>query len=252
MTIRIIGNRGSKAYKAIRMETGIQVHTKQIDTDVILNYGVNMDKMERLCAMHKSIKNAIVINKHVGKSKYSVVRNASANKITVPETKLTLSKDDIPKDWIEKRIHSSQGYGIKVATSRDRISGKYYQKFIRNRIYELRVHAFLWMPKDSWGVHKRSGSVDKIAWNFHQGGNFSRTVKTDITERAKSISEKILKLNDMSFGAVDFIIDKKNTIYFIEVNSCPGFTTLSNNIYINAVNKLMKLPASVAKSFGYK
>jgi D-alanine-D-alanine ligase-like ATP-grasp enzyme len=56
----------------------------------------------------------------------------------------------------------------------------------------------------------------------------------------------------MSFGAVDFIIDKKDNIYFIEINSCPGFTTLSNGIYINAVNKLMKLPVNIAKSFGYK
>jgi len=252
MTIRIIGNRGSKAYKAIRMETGMQIQTKQTDTDVILNYGLNKDKIERLCAMYRPIRNIPVINRYVGKSKYSVVRDASANKIIVPETKLSLSKDDIPSDWIEKRIHSSQGYGIRRAVRRDRIPGKYYQKFIKNRTYELRVHAFAWMPRDSWTVHKRSGSVDKIAWNFHQGGNFSRTIRTDITEQAKVISEKILKLNDMSFGAVDLIIDRKNTIYFIEVNSCPGFTTLSNTVYINAVNRLMKLPTNVAKSFGYK
>jgi len=250
--VRIIGNRGSKAYKAIRTETGIQIQTKQTDTDVILNYGLNKDKIERLCAMFRSIRNIPVINKYVGKSKYRVVRDASANKITVPETKMSLSKDDIPNDWIEKRVHSSQGYGIKRARGRDKIPGKYYQKFVKNRTYELRVHAFAWIPKDLWSVHKRSGSADKIAWNFHQGGNFSRTVRTNVTERAKTISEKILKLNDMSFGAVDFIVDKNDTIYFIEINSCPGFTTLSNTIYINAVNKLMKLPANIARSFGYK
>jgi len=252
MTIRIVGNRGSKAYKAIRMETDIQVQTKQTDTDVILNYGLNKTKIERLCATYRIIKNIPIINKYVGKSKYSVVRDASANKIIVPETKLSLSKGDTLENWIEKRIHSSQGFGIKRAVKRDKIAGKYYQRFIKNRTYELRVHAFLWIPKDLWGVHKRSGSKDKIAWNFHQGGNFSRTMRTDVTERAKTISEKVLKLNDMAFGAVDFIVDKNDTIYFIEVNSCPGFTTLSNNIYINAVNKLMKLPVSIAKSFGCK
>jgi len=252
MTVRIVGNRGSKAYKTIVEETDIQVQTRQHDTDVILNYGLNKSKMEYLCERYKHINNIPVINRYVGRSKYSVVRNALANKITAPETKLLLSKDDILADWIEKRVHSSRGYGIKRATRRHKIPGKYYQKFIKDRNYELRVHAFLWIPKDSWVVHRRSGSHDKIAWNFHQGGNFSHAGRTDITERAKAVSEKILKLNGMSFGAVDFIVDRKGAIYFIEVNSCPGFTTLSNTIYINAVNKLMKLPVKVAKSFGCK
>ena len=43
---------------------------------------------------------------------------------------------------------------------------------------------------------------------------------------------------NMSFGAVDFIVDKGYNLYFIEINSAPGFTELSECIYVDAFNKL--------------
>jgi D-alanine-D-alanine ligase-like ATP-grasp enzyme len=45
----------------------------------------------------------------------------------------------------------------------------------------------------------------------------------------------------MSFGAVDFIVDENHEIYFIEINSAPGFTELSEHIYVDAFDRLKKL-----------
>jgi D-alanine-D-alanine ligase-like ATP-grasp enzyme len=45
----------------------------------------------------------------------------------------------------------------------------------------------------------------------------------------------------MSFGAIDFIVDKNYELYFIEINSAPGFTELSKKIYVEAFDKLKSL-----------
>ena len=45
----------------------------------------------------------------------------------------------------------------------------------------------------------------------------------------------------MVFGAVDFIITSTNEVLFLEINSAPGFTKLSENMYITAFDKLTSL-----------
>lgn len=101
-----------------------------------------------------------------------------------------------------------------------------------------------------WVVQKRFGPVDQIAWNFHKGGYF-QTVENpqvhDVFKRSIDISEQILKIRKMSFGAVDFIIGKNYKIYFIEINSSPRFTTLSGYIYYNAMTELSILPTNKLK-----
>ncbi len=55
---------------------------------------------------------------------------------------------------------------------------------------------------------------------------------------AKNISEKVIEIMGMSFGAVDLIVDDDMKIFFIEVNSSPGFSALSEEIYFDAMAKL--------------
>jgi D-alanine-D-alanine ligase-like ATP-grasp enzyme len=45
----------------------------------------------------------------------------------------------------------------------------------------------------------------------------------------------------MSFGAVDFLVDTNYNIYFIEINSAPGFSELSKPIYVDAFQRLKQL-----------
>jgi len=239
--IQIIGKRNSKSCNAISTEADIQRYTGK-KVDAIINYGLSGEYLELYFKKYPLIKDIPIINRFVGQSKYSAVKYVKQHGILVPETKLFLSKTDEISDWIEKKVYSSQGIGIIAATKRDRILGKYYQMMIKDRLYELRVHTFLWVPKKDWVVHKRTGPIDQIAWNFHQGGHFQyMDTSNKVSIEARNISEKILSIIGMSFGAVDFIVDTSMRIYFIEVNSSPGFSEFSKNIYFDAMRKLKLL-----------
>jgi glutathione synthase/RimK-type ligase-like ATP-grasp enzyme len=193
-----------------------------------------------------------IVNRSVGYSKYNVVTRARSKDILVPDTKLSLSRKDKVSNFIEKRTASIGGKGIIKARGKGSRAGKYYQEFIKRRRYELRVHAFLWMPQEEWRVQKRVGNPDEIAWNYKNGGHFisihnPRQYKSFV--HAEEISEKILKMLGMSFGAVDFLVDDRYEVYFLEVNSAPGFTDLSRPIYSTAFSKLKKMSKGKATSF---
>ncbi len=241
--IRIAGRKGSKAVKAIVDETSISRYLgRKYKTDAIINYGLAGDHLRAFNRKYPDAKHIPMINANVGYSKLTGVRRAANAKILVPESKSTLGKKDNIKDFIEKRTNSVGGIGICKARGRGNISGKYYQQFINNRRFEIRVHAFKWT--DNWAVQKRVGPADAIAWNFKQGGHFI-TVKNPGSYKtfveARKISADILDLLNMSFGAVDFLVDTDYRVYFIEINSGPGFTNLSGKIYFDAFTKLKKL-----------
>jgi len=249
--IRIIGKKGSRAVKDIKSDSDIRGFVGKIKADAIINYGLAAPQLDNFFKKNPSARSVPIVNRHVGYSKYNVARRAMEKGIPVPETKLSLSKSDKVSDYIEKRIASIGGKGIIKARGKERLKGKYYQKFIQDRRYELRVHAFLWVPKEEWRVQKRLGSDKEIAWNYKNGGHFvsvhnPRSYKSFV--QAEDIAEKVLKMLGMSFGAVDFLVDGRHNVYFIEVNSAPGFTELSKPIYVNAFNRLNKMrPKDVFK-----
>lgn len=250
--IKIIGKPSSAAYKEL-CKAGNYWYNGQSGVDVVINYGLAWNRLIRTMAKYKNLKTTPIINRVIGLSKLTVIKLANKGGILVPESKVLLSSTDKIDEWIEKKINSAQGKGINKATKRTEILGKYYQKFVKDRVYELRVHAFTWLPKETWKVHRRIGPAEQIAWNWSRGGHFSSySGNTSVANKAREISEQILKLTSIQFGAIDFIVDGKNNLYFIEINSCPGFTALSSNIYIRALDALTKLPAKIAKGFGRK
>jgi len=244
--IKLIGKRGSKACKEIRAGADIRGYTgkTKIMPDAIVNYGLPSKGLAAFHRKYPSARNLPTVNRSIGYSKYNVCQRAIKKGIPVPKTKMSLVRGDDKARWIEKRTNSIGGKGICLARGRGSISGKYYQEFIDKRRYELRVHAFLWMPQEEWRVQKRYGAKDEIAWNYKNGGHFvtvhsPRSYDTFI--QAEDISEKIMKMLGMSFGAIDFLVDTSQNLYFIEINSAPGFSELSKPIYVNAFTKLKQL-----------
>lgn len=243
--LKIIGRKGSRSKLSIARETGIGLYKglTRGKVDCIINYGLAGQYLDAFIHKYPLINNIPTINRRVGLSKLHVIGLAKAADIDVPDSKLALSIKDDKDEFIEKRINSIGGRGICKAKGKGPIPGKYYQHFIDNRRYELRVHAFLWT--DDWTIQKRLGDDDQIAWNFEQGGRFATIHNPDnhgLFKRAKEIAAKVLKITNMAFGAVDFVVDEDRKIWFLEVNSSPGFTELSGPIYVNAFNKLKKLP----------
>lgn len=243
VNLKIIGKKGSKACKAIREDADIRGYLGKAKAkpDALINYGLAKPQLDAFYRRYPSARSIPVVNKTVGYSKYNVVKRADTEKILVPGTKLSLEKGDEVGQWIEKRTNSIGGKGICLARGKRPISGKYYQEFVNNRRYELRIHAFKWIPKEEWRIQKRLGKDDEIAWNYKNGGHFvtvksPRSYKAFI--RAAEISDQVLGMLGMSFGAVDFLVDRDYKLYFIEINSAPGFTELSKPIYVDAFSKL--------------
>jgi glutathione synthase/RimK-type ligase-like ATP-grasp enzyme len=248
MKLKIIGKKGSNACKAIIKEAGISRYAgSKYKTDALVNYGLTGERLRQYYRKFPSARKIPTINKKIGHSKLRVINIAKNIGILTPDSKLALSKSDKKKDWIEKRFNSQGGYGICAARGKTALKGKYYQKFIDNRLYELRIHAFKWLDTKDYRIQKRLGDKDEIAWNFNQGGRFI-TVHNhntyDVFKNAKEISNRILDALNMAFGAADFVVDDKHRLYFIEVNSAPGFSGLSDSIYIDAFKKLRELSKS--------
>jgi glutathione synthase/RimK-type ligase-like ATP-grasp enzyme len=238
--IKIINRKGSKACRTIREEAGIYMYKGKAKymPDILVNWGSSGDKLRKFYSRYPSARKIPTINKEVGLSKLRAVNIAKEHEILVPDSKLTLDKQEKKSHYIEKRINSIGGKGIRSARGKNNIPGKYYQEFIKNRIYEIRVHAFEWSEAQ---VQKRYGKKDEIAWNFSNGGRFQSVHHPEtysIFVRAIDTSKKILGMFGMGFGAVDFLIDADFNLYFIEINSAPGFQALSKDIYINAFKQL--------------
>ena len=212
--IRIIGKKGSNAVREIIDGTGILGYrgNKHTKIDLIINYGLAGDRLDRFFKLYPSAHNIPILNRNIGRDKLSVVQEASSKGIKTPRSSYNLPTKSNPKDWIEKKFNSIGGRGIRFASKdRPHIENKYFQEFVKDRKYELRVHAFSWL--DDWCVQKRTGEEDTIAWNFHNGGVFQTIMypqKHNVAREAISVSEKILKMLKMSFGAVDFIVDMSN------------------------------------------
>jgi hypothetical protein len=243
MKVCLIKKPGSKAVRNIIENTPISLYKGQ-QADVLVNYGLPARRLESFLRRNPKAQKIKILNRYTGRSKYLAVLDAQKEGILCPESKLSLDRKDKLGDWIEKRNHSIHGNGIVKARQKGRIVGKYYQKMVKDRAYEIRVHAFSWLPTSKWKVQKRVGPSDQIAWNFHQGGHFQSIHNPSgykTYSEAIDISKKILRIRKMHFGAVDFIVDTSYRVYFIEINSCPGFTELSGPVYYNAIKALTEM-----------
>lgn len=241
MIIKMIARPRSRASRIISKEASMGVYLgrkKHPNVDVLINYGLAGTRLAAYYKRYPLAERIPTINKYVGKSKYAVIKEMENAGILVPESVAYLKNKSKPKEWIEKKINSIGGIGIieiKAGKTGYPRNGKYFQRFIKNRIYEIRVHAFKWMS--DWTVQKRYGDDNEIAWNYKNGGVFStvrRPENYEIFKKAIEVSKQVLKIRHMAFGAVDFIVDDEYNLYFIEINSAPGFQELSENIYIDA------------------
>ena len=248
--VSIIGKKGSRAVSQVVSLTRITRYNSKCT--LVVNYGLSGQHYADFLKKHPSLVNKPVLNKYIGRNKFDVLQDVIKAKIAeVPESYVRLHKLARVEDFIVKKYNSQGGVGIAMAKTRVPPSGKYYQKFVKDRKYELRVHGFLWAPKTDWLVQKRFGAQGAIAWNFHQGGRF-QTVKNAqnfwLFTEAIRITEAILKLRKMVFGAVDFIVTADSRLLFIEVNSAPGFTEISQEVYKKNFNMLCDLSTKSIKA----
>ena len=234
-------HRGSATAKMIMSETGIPRWGRGCRADVLVNYGVAGSRFIDWQTRNTFGRRLPMLNKPIRMNKFEVLREVEPTEIKVPETRRYLDRRHALDGWLEKPFYSQAGRGICVATTRRELDDKYYQQFISNRLYELRVHAFNWISTDEWVIQKRvSEDPEAITWNHHTGGSFITVNdrRQRVFEEAEDIAQGVLKALGMQFGGVDLIVDTNRKVYFIEINSAVGCHGLSDPIYVDAFERL--------------
>jgi hypothetical protein len=201
-----------------------------VGTPIFVNYGIGGKTWN---IVYKKLKqrapDCVFLNPWTGINKYDWVKYAGSLDIPVPDSLHVLNGDDINYDnWIAKPYYSFGGRNIGPATNYLDSPSHYYQRFIKERRFEVRVSFFKWLEEKHWLVWKRvSDDPTQITWNRHQGGRFI-TVKKPLNfglyQRIFEDVRKITANSVLAFGAVDFVVAKGNKHYFLEVNTTPGFS----------------------------
>ena len=254
MKLAII-HRGSQTARQIIEGVGIKRWGRRVQADVIVNYGLAGSRFEDWKGRNPVGKLKRMINRPHGLNKYEVVMKAEDWGVRVPETRTSLDLRHNGEGWLEKPFYSQAGRGIEeIISGFTRLNpplGKYFQQYLHERIYELRVHTFRWMPSNEWSVQKRVGDVDEVTWNYHTGGTFITVNDTSqrVFADAIEMSHDVLRLMNMGFGAVDFIVDQDRKVYFIEINSAPGAQELSLPIYVEAFQRLKEMDVEEVGGF---
>jgi hypothetical protein len=186
------------------------------------------------------------INFNIEPNKYKVCKMVEDH-IAVPPTMLDNDVDEFNK-YIIKPFYSIGGKGICVWDGSEIAEDehKYLQLRVLNRKYELRVHAFDWIPPSEYPVFKRTHPMgeQQLTWNHKQGGVFSslKEPSVGVFKRAQLAAHKALKILGQNFGAVDFIVSSNDdplVPWFIEVNSSPGMKIPGvRQAYVSAFNGL--------------
>lgn len=246
-------HRESRTAKMIMEETGIPRWGRGCRAEVIINYGVAGGRFEEWKRRNPMGSRLLMINKPLTLTKQQVIGKAQDIDVRCPETRTSLDHRHALEGWLEKPFYSQGGQGIQIAMERSSYN-KYFQQFIHDRVYELRVHAFVWIPQDRWVVQKRvpgEGNEDSITWNHHTGGTFITVNDTNagVFNKAIENSAKVLEVLSMQFGGVDFIVDSNRYVYFIEINSAVGCSGLSDGIYVDAFERLKEMEVEDVRDY---
>ena len=249
-------HRGSATAKMIMRECGIPRWGRGVRADLLINYGLAGSRFADWQRRNPLGSRKPMFNKPHGKNKYEIIKYFSdlnydqeydsydGHEITTPRTRKRLELRHAPEGWLVKPFYSQGGQGIEIARDRVAPYDKYFQQYIHDRAYELRVHAFKWIPKEEWVVQKRvQGEGDSVTWNHHTGGTFITVNDTNarVFKRAINMAYSTLFWLKQDFGGVDFIVNRDREILFIEINSAVGCHGLSDPIYVDAFRRLQEM-----------
>jgi len=219
------------------------------DVDVVINYGM---KGQRLTDWYRGNRRRAAfegipqINGAPAINKYDAVLLAARNNVPVPHTERHMDRFQPAGSYIFKPFFSQRGRGIVPAGTEPAGSNGYYQRMITNRAYEVRVVGATWY-NEPWAVYKKSPGADmpadQIAWNHDQGGVFRRVndISLRVFNECIQYTRTMLVSMGLQFGAADFIVDEDRNIYFIELNTRPGFTAdYGIGYYVSMFERLLE------------
>lgn len=251
MNITIVTKNGTGSGRRLANKLGWHVGTR--GADLIVNYGKAGAEAAEFWGRYPIANTKPCINKEFIANKRKQCEladkacraNLATDWVEVPLCSSYRNLLDLNDVWIAKPFYGGYGRGIVPIEEYNNDGSKYFQKRIMNRRYELRVHAFMWQPIEEWRVHKKihPDGNNQLTWNHHTGGKFITVNDHNrgVFLRAKQAAQFISSDLNFQFTGMDFIVDDNMKLWFLEGNSCPGFTELSEGFYVQAFKDLKTL-----------
>ncbi len=123
------------------------------------------------------------------------------------------------KKVIMKPVFGSRADGVRIIKNITELSNLDPAEFIFEKFIEGIEFRYLVLNNEVLAVHERSNRGEIYNTSAHKRFSYP-THKWD--KQLVKTSIQIASIMDLKFAAVDFIIDKNNKPYILEVNSAPG------------------------------
>jgi len=236
---------GSQGAKALAGAMGIKriLHngTAKLNVDVLINWGSG--SLPARVNAKRVLNNPEAVTLSANKLKAFVAMKDTG--CTVDYT----SSKEIALRWIEEGstvvcrtiLNGHSGNGIIIAEKADElVDAPLYTKYF-NKKEEYRVHVFngemLYAQRKA---RKREVPDDKVNWKVrnHDNGFIFQLNGFVLPEVCKDVAIKAVKALGLDFGAVD--VGYTNGVAKVfEVNTAPGLTGTSIELYKDAVNNFI-------------
>jgi glutathione synthase/RimK-type ligase-like ATP-grasp enzyme len=148
---------------------------------------------------------------------------------------------DQAKEWQKTNIvlarsvtNGSAGNGIHIVRAGDPMpSAAFYSLYIKKEA-EYRVQVLNEKVIDFYQKKKRVGEQSHLI-RSHKNGYVACKTGVSLPEQTRHLASSAVKALGLDFGGVDIVQGKNGKFYVLEVNTAPGLTKNSAEVYANAI-----------------
>ena len=248
-TYKIFNNDDEKGFEIEPKNTVAIIRGSVIDHDSRLDLVSQLEKAG-VCCVNSRQTIQICSDKY-----WTGLRLADVG-LTTPKTALIQDEDTIPKaleivgekyPLILKTLRGSKGVGVLFIESRRSLDSTCQLLWKINKDTELLLQSYIKAPFDV-RVHILGDTVlasmrrDVAEGDFRS--NYSQGAKVKpykLSEEEKIICLKAAKAVGGTWTAVDFIKDKKDKVYILEVNNSPGTEGIEKATKDNIPKNILKM-----------
>lgn len=141
-------------------------------------------------------------------------------------------------------LRANSGRGIVIAESVDQlVSAPLYVKYVPKR-HEYRLHVFNGQVIDvQRKMRSRDVADEDVNWQVrnHSNGFIFGREGVELPQSMGHVCCETVEALGLDFGAVDLIYNERQDKYYVlEVNTAPGLTGTTLEVYTNAVRALLE------------
>lgn len=234
-----------KGVRVLKMKTRNSRYHSQED-DLVINYGSSNFPMNCFCSGELLNHPESISRTSNKKTALAVMKDSGIKTI-----EWTTSRD-VAESWVDQNytvyartvLQGHSGEGIVVVSSADEmVSAPLYTKGITLQRREFRIHVVKGQvvyvqQKKRRNQYETLDCYRNDVRNHHTGWVYT-TESVSVSNQAKEEAVKAVKSLGLDFGAVD-IITRGNDLWVLEVNTAPGMTGTTLEVYAEAFKNILE------------